>query len=80
MVDNNGKRSTVNSSLDDMYSALDSNFFYRANRQFIIAISAIEKIIRYGNNNLKILVRPKCEVEIIIGKNKAAEFKQGLNT
>ena len=80
VVDNNGKRSTVNSSLDDMYSALDSNFFYRANRQFIIAISAIEKIIRYGNNNLKILVRPECEVEIIIGKNKAAEFKQWLNT
>lgn len=79
VVDIHGKRSTVNTSLDDLYSALDSNFFYRANRQFIIAISSIEKIIRYGKTKLKILMEPECEVDIIIGKNKAAEFKQWLN-
>jgi len=32
VVDINGKRSTVNDSLEDLYSGLDSNFFYRANR------------------------------------------------
>ncbi|UOY07466.1 LytTR family transcriptional regulator [Muricauda sp. SCSIO 64092] len=79
VVDFNGKKSTTNSSLDELYSGLDSSFFYRANRQFIIAISAIEKIIRYGNNQLKIVVSPNSEVDIIIGKNKAAEFKQWLN-
>jgi len=79
VVDFNGKRSTANNSLDELYSNLDSTFFYRANRQFIIAISAIEKIIRYGNNQLKILVNPNSEVDIIIGKNKASEFKQWLN-
>ncbi|MGB3151967.1 MAG: LytTR family DNA-binding domain-containing protein [Maribacter sp.] len=79
VIDVNGKRSTANNSLDVLYSGLDSSYFYRANRQFIIAISSIEKIIRYGNNQLKILVAPKSEVDIIIGKNKAAEFKQWLN-
>lgn len=79
VVDVTGKKSTSNSSLDELYSGLDSTFFYRANRQFIIAISSIEKIIRYGNNQLKILVNPNSEVDIIIGKNKAAEFKQWLN-
>jgi len=29
---------------------------------------------------LKILVSPNSEVDIIIGKNKAAEFKQWLNS
>ena len=79
VVDINGKKSTTNSSLDELYSGFDNSFFYRANRQFIIAISAIEKIIRYGNNQLKIVVNPNSEIDIIIGKNKAAEFKQWLN-
>ena len=78
VVQTNGKRSTANNSLDELFSSLDSSIFYRANRQFIIAISSIEKIIRYGNSQLKILVIPKSEVDIIIGKNKASEFKQWL--
>lgn len=74
-----GKRSTSNLSLDELMSNLDENFFFRANRQFIIAISAIEKIVKYGNNQLKIVVNPDSAVDIIISKNKAAEFKQWLN-
>lgn len=74
-----GRRSTTNTSLDELLGSLDSTYFFRANRQFIIAIAAIEKIIKYGNNQLKIVVNPNSEVDIIISKNKAAEFKQWLN-
>ncbi len=73
------KRSTSNSSLDELFSNLDGTYFFRANRQFIIAISAIEKIVKYGNNQHKILVNPNSEVDIIISKNRASEFKQWLN-
>lgn len=75
----NKRRSTTNLSLDELFSNLDSNYFFRANRQFIIAIAAIDKIVKYGNNQLKILVNPDSEVDIIISKNRAAEFKQWLN-
>lgn len=75
----NEKKSTTNASLDDMYTNLDTNLFFRANRQFIISIAAIDKIIRYGNSQLKILLQSKTSEEIIISKNKAAEFKQWLN-
>jgi hypothetical protein len=74
-----GKRSTTNMSLDDMYANLNSTLFFRANRQFIISITAIDKIIKYGNSQLKILLQSKTSEEIIISKNKAAEFKQWLN-
>lgn len=73
-----GKKSTSNVSLDDMFANLDPSLFFRANRQFIISISAIKKIIKYGNSQLKILVED-AEAEIIISKNKAAEFRQWLN-
>ena len=74
-----GKKSISNSSLDDMYASLDTKLFFRANRQFIISISAIDKIIKYGNSQLKIVLQTETPEEIIISKNKAAEFKQWLN-
>lgn len=74
-----GSKSTTNASLDDIYASLDGSLFFRANRQFIISITAIDKIIKYGNSQLKILVQSNTDVEIIISKNKAAEFKQWLN-
>jgi len=74
-----GKRSTSNESLDQIYSSLDERLFFKANRQFIVAISAIDKISKYGNSQLKLVVNPECELEIIIGKNKAASFKKWLN-
>ncbi len=74
-----GKRSTTNLSLDELFSQLDESIFFRANRQFIIGISSIDKIVKYGNNQLKILVTPDSETSIIISKNKAAQFKQWLN-
>ncbi|WP_339662342.1 LytTR family DNA-binding domain-containing protein [uncultured Polaribacter sp.] len=74
-----GKKSTTNMSLDDLFTNLNSALFFRANRQFIISIAAIDKIIKYGNSQLKILLQSKTSEEIIISKNKAAEFKQWLN-
>ncbi|HET8735968.1 MAG TPA: LytTR family transcriptional regulator DNA-binding domain-containing protein [Pricia sp.] len=71
--------STTNASLDELYSQLDENYFFRANRQYIIAISSIEKIVKYGNNQLKLLAMPKTNTPILISKNRAAEFKNWLN-
>ena len=74
-----GKRSTSNDSLDQIFANLNSTSFFRVNRQIIVAISAIEKIIKFGNSQLKIQVIPPSEIDFIIGKNKAAAFKQWLD-
>jgi len=79
VIRKNGKRSTSNESLDQIYMYLNERTFFRANRQIIVAISAIDKIIKFGNSKLKIDVRPVSEIDIIIGKNKAAAFKQWLD-
>jgi len=75
-----GKKSTTNLSLDELYNTVvPPSLFFRANRQHIISITAIEKIVRYGNSQLKILINSASDNEIIISKNKAAEFKQWLS-
>ena len=79
IVRKDGKRSTSSESLDLIYSYLDEKSFFRANRQIIVAISAIETITKFGNSKLKIQVNPTSEIDIIIGKNKAASFKQWLD-
>jgi len=79
VIKKDGRRSTTNDSLDQIYSSLDQGLFFRANRQIIVAIHAIEKITKFGNSALKIQTNPESEIEIIIGKNKAASFKQWLD-
>lgn len=66
-------------SLDELFESLDKSIFFRANRQFIISIRSIEKIYRFGNNQLKISTIPAASEAIIISKNKAAEFKDWLD-
>jgi DNA-binding LytR/AlgR family response regulator len=78
VISNTGTKSTLNLSLDDLGNKLEPSLFFRANRQFIISISSINKIIKYGNNQLKILVKDT-DAEIIISKNKAAEFRLWLD-
>jgi DNA-binding LytR/AlgR family response regulator len=80
VISKEGKRATSNESLDQIYTYLNTEKFFRANRQIIVAISAIEKITKYGNSKLKIEVLPASEIDIIIGKNKAASFKQWLDS
>jgi len=79
IVKKDGKRSTTSESLDQIYSYLNEQSFFRANRQIIVAISAIDKITKFGNSKLKIQVNPPSEIDIVIGKNKAAAFKQWLD-
>lgn len=68
-----------NSSLDEIMKGLDSTNFYRANRQFIINIRAIQSILLYGKNQLKLVMKPAPDMDVIISKNKVAEFKQWLD-
>lgn len=79
VVRNDGKKFTAGNSLDQIYTSLDQKIFFRANRQIIVAIYAIDKIIKYGNSALKIEMKPISEIDIIIGKNKTSIFKQWLN-
>jgi len=79
IIRKDGKRFTANDSLDQIYSSLDEKLFFRANRQIIVSIYAIDKIIKFGNNSLKIETKPASEIDIVIGKNKASSFKQWLD-
>jgi len=80
VVDLNGKRSVSNQNLETLFSLLDNKLFFRVNRQIIINIRAIQKIIKKERGQLKIETCPGCKKPIYVGKNKSVAFKQWLNS
>jgi len=65
-------------SLDTLEEELNPTDFFRANRQFIISSKSIEKIHNFGNQKLKLTIKPAVQDDIIISKLKATSFKSWL--
>ncbi len=79
VVHMNGQKSVSNNSLDSLFAGLDHHYFFRVNRQVILGVSAIKKIIKMGQG-LKIETYPPSENPIFVGKNKSLAFKNWLNS
>ncbi len=78
LINTKGESFTSNLSLEEVYEQLNPEEFFRANRQFIISIRSIDKVERYGNNQLRVKVTPPLNKDIIISKLKIAAFKKWL--
>ncbi|TAE22188.1 MAG: DNA-binding response regulator [Candidatus Kapaibacterium sp.] len=79
LITNSAKRYSVDFSLEDLYSLLNPTHFFRANRQYILHIQSIQNIFNSFNGKLKIVVKPNAPDEIIIGREKASQFKEWLD-
>lgn len=71
-----GQEFMVDFYLDDLEKQLDPARFYRANRQFLVARSAIREIETYFNGRLILTVAPEIDTQVIISKMKASDFKR----
>lgn len=78
VITNDGRKTISNSTLEGLFMELDSHRFFKVNRQIIVRITAIDKIIKMGKS-LKIHTNPKTNLNILVGKNKTAAFKKWLN-
>ena len=64
-------------SLNSFEERLDGNFFFRANRKFIININWIEKIENWFNGGLQVELKTGDKVEI--SRRQAIRFKEMFN-
>jgi two-component system LytT family response regulator len=62
-------------TLDELMDMLDPTLFFRANRQFIVARSAIKDISVWFGNKLSVNLSIEVPEKIIISKAKVSEFK-----
>ncbi|AQX51826.1 LytR/AlgR family response regulator transcription factor [Elizabethkingia anophelis] len=65
-------------TMDELEQQLDPKLFFRANRQFIICINAVQHVYNYFNNKLKVTMRKNTDVEIIVSRDKAPLLKNWM--
>jgi len=68
----------LDGTLDKVQNQLNSDDFFRVNRQFIIARKAIVSASIYFNRKLKLKVTPNSDTDILINKVNASDFKRWL--
>lgn len=69
-------------SLDQLEQVFDPNYFFRANRKFLIHISSIYKIHTFFKGRLQVHLKP-CEKEflkITISQAKVKTFKEWIES
>lgn len=75
-----GKNYAVDYSLDKIEQMIDSKMFFRVSRNFLINFSAIQDIIVYSSNRLKIVLANWTEKdEILVSRERVADFKNWMD-
>lgn len=73
-----GEKYTIDRTLETLQSALPEKDFFRANRQFIVARSAVKDIAVWFGSRLSLNLQVETPEKIIISKARVPEFKQWL--
>jgi DNA-binding LytR/AlgR family response regulator len=73
-----GLRYPVDFNLDELENLIDPSEFFRINRQFIVNISSIEKMLAWSKSRVKLILRPACEIETIVSTDRSPHFKEWL--
>lgn len=71
-------RYMMNDTLDTVEKMIAPKLFFRANRQFIVNISAVLSFETYFNQKLTVKISPAPASEVLISKTKATSFKEWM--
>jgi two-component system LytT family response regulator len=70
-----GKSFAMDFTLDELTELLDPEFFFRANRQYIISRKAIKDIDLWFNSRLSVNLNVSVPDKIVISRGRIPEFK-----
>lgn len=76
LVTDQGKKYIIEYKLEALEELLDPKHFFRANRTFIVHLNAITDVTVYANRRLKLALSSKLDKEVIISREKVADFKK----
>lgn len=79
LVLKNGEHHAIKYSLEQLEKLLNTNHFYRINRQLIAGINSISKISLWFNGKLKIELNPSFEDEVFVSREKSQAFKTWID-
>ena len=68
----------IDSTLEVLEQELDSKYFYRISRKFIIPMKAIKEIVVYSNSRLRVILPTFKDEEVIVSREKVSDFKNWI--
>ena len=71
-------RFPVDYNLDQLQQLLSPDKFFRINRQFIINIDAIEKMVAFSKSRVKVMLKPPIDKDTIVSTERSSDFKKWL--
>ncbi|MBK7886358.1 MAG: response regulator transcription factor [Bacteroidetes bacterium] len=71
-------RYPIDHNLDELEHLLDPAIFFRINRQFIINIHAIDKMLAWSKSRVKVLLKPSTTEDTIVSTERSPYFKDWL--
>ncbi|MDX9905414.1 MAG: LytTR family DNA-binding domain-containing protein [Bacteroidales bacterium] len=75
-----GNNYAVDYSLDKVEELIDPKMFFRVNRNLIVNFTAIQDVLIYSSNRLKIILSGWDEEdEILVSRERVAEFKEWMD-
>ncbi len=69
----------VEYNLDKLETMLDSERFFRINRQFIISIDSIVEMFSFSKSRVKVNLKPAIKMDTIVSTERSPHFKEWLS-
>ncbi|WP_347158812.1 LytR/AlgR family response regulator transcription factor [Pontibacter chitinilyticus] len=73
------KRYIISQTLDQLEGQLDPGAYFRANRQLMVHIEAVQEVRPYFKGRLSLVLNPPVVEDMIVSSSRAAAFKQWLD-
>lgn len=70
-----GKEYPVEYTIESLTELLDPKEFFRVNRSYLVALSAITDVVVYSNRRLKLTLKHSTINEIVVSRERVGEFK-----
>jgi DNA-binding LytR/AlgR family response regulator len=71
-------RYPIDYNLDELETMLDPEQFFRINRQFIINITSIDKMLAWSKSRVKVVLKPPTTEDTIVSTERSPNFKDWL--
>lgn len=74
-----GREFVIDYKMEELADMLDPSQFFRLNRGALVHIDAITDVAQYSNSRLQIHIEPNFVNELIVSREKVADFKYWFN-
>lgn len=68
----------IDNTLEQLETEIDAKKFFRVSRKHIIPLQSIKEISMYSNSRLKVILPTYKEDEVIVAREKVADFKDWI--